>query len=86
MKIIHMILIFLFYSDFIKKFVKQILSIGIKKGVTLNVNLPDCSFKNLKGVKYCNQGDRFLKEKYDKKKIIIFGYAVISLVKTQISK
>ncbi len=55
------------YSDFIKKFVKQILNIGIKKGVTLNVNLPDCSFKNLKGVKYCNQGEGFWKEKYDKK-------------------
>ena len=30
--------------------------------------------KNLK-VKYCNQGEGFWKEKYDKKKIIIFGYA-----------
>ena len=39
----------------------------VLKGVTLNVNLPDCSFKNLKGVKYCNQGEGFGKEKYDKK-------------------
>lgn len=60
------------FTNFIIKFVKQVLNIGIKKGVTLNINLPDCSYKNLKGAKFCNQGKGFWKEKYDKKENIYF--------------
>ena len=44
------------YNDFLFLFIKHILKNNIEKGVTLNINLPNISYKDIQGVKVCRQG------------------------------
>ncbi len=44
------------YNDFLFLFITHVLKHNIENGVTLNINLPDLSYKDIKGVKVCRQG------------------------------
>jgi 5'-nucleotidase len=54
-------------STFIKNVVKESLLHGIPKNVVLNVNIPQLSTANIKGVKICRQAKANWKEKFDKR-------------------
>lgn len=51
------------YDDFLDLLIKYLLKKKIQKGVTLNINLPDISYDNIKGVKVCRQGKGVWTEK-----------------------
>ena len=51
----------------VKNIVKKSLENGIPKGVVLNVNIPNASEKELKGIKICRQARANWKEKFDKR-------------------
>lgn len=55
-------------ADFIKKIVLESLSHGIPQGVVLNVNIPNASKNELRGIKICRQARANWKEKFDKRK------------------
>jgi len=44
------------YEEFLDLLIKYLLKKNLEKGVTLNINLPDISYDNVKGVKVCRQG------------------------------
>ena len=39
-----------------KYLIRKILSFHVINGVTLNINIPDIPFKDIKGIKVCRQG------------------------------
>jgi 5'-nucleotidase len=65
---------FSWHADFTaaKKFVKEIvlsvLKNGLSEGTVLNVNIPNLSEKEIKGVKVCRQANGYWKEDFDKRK------------------
>ncbi len=44
------------YDKFLSLFIKKILENNIEGGVTLNMNIPNLSYEDIKGVKVCRQG------------------------------
>lgn len=65
-------------NEFLHLFIKKILKNNIKEGVTLNVNIPNLSYKKIKGVKICRQGKgKWIEKIISKKKkneIVITGH------------
>tara|TARA_B100001250_G_C19708438_1_gene748018 strand:- start:68 stop:832 length:765 start_codon:yes stop_codon:yes gene_type:complete len=55
------------YNNFIKNIVNHILNVGLKGGVTLNINIPNIPYSKIKGIKLCNQGQGNWEEEYKKK-------------------
>ena len=66
------------FANFLDFFIKKVLKNSIIEGVTLNVNLPDLSYQNIKGVKVCRQGKGKWVEKIisknNKNEILITGH------------
>jgi len=58
---------FSYFKNFIKNIATHILNVGLKNGVTLNINIPDIPFSKIKGIKVCHQGDGNWVEEYEKK-------------------
>ena len=54
-------------NDYIKKIVENVLNNGLKKGVVLNVNLPNLTKEKVKGIKVCRQAKSYWEEKFDKR-------------------
>ena len=54
------------YNNFIKNIVNHILSAGLKRGVTLNINIPNIPYSKIKGIQFCNQGQGNWEEEYKK--------------------
>ena len=55
------------FKKFIINIANYILNTGLKNGVTLNINIPDAPFLEIKGIKLCNQGNGNWEEEYEKK-------------------
>ena len=51
----------------VKKITTKALSEGIPKGTALNVNFPNLSYEEIKGIKVCNQANAYWIEKFDKR-------------------
>mgnify|MGYP001424143819 CR=1 FL=1 len=51
----------------VKAITKQVLNNSLKKGVCLNVNIPDVKFELIKGIKVCRQGRAFWDDTFDKR-------------------
>lgn len=49
------------------KVIETVLANGLPKGVCLNVNIPDVSSADLKGIKVCRQGYAFWEDRFDKR-------------------
>jgi len=47
--------------------IPQVLKNGLQKGVCLNVNIPNVSAENLKGIKVCRQAYAFWEDRFDKR-------------------
>ena len=66
------------YDKFLENLIRKILSYHVIKGVTLNINIPDIPFKDIKGIKVCRQGKGKWVEKINSKnkknKFIITGH------------
>ena len=54
-------------ESFIKKITLNVLNNGLPKGVILNVNIPNLSEKDIKGIKVCRQARANWVEKFDKR-------------------
>lgn len=54
-------------SKYIKKITRQVLKHGLPNGVVLNVNIPNLSKKELKGIKICRQAKAHWIEEFDKR-------------------
>lgn len=50
-----------------REIVGRVLSEGLPKGICLNVNVPDISEEELKGIKVCSQANGFWKEEFEKR-------------------
>ena len=55
------------YKTYVKKICLEVLKNGLKKGVSLNVNIPHIKKREIKGVKICRQADANWIEKFDKR-------------------
>ena len=51
----------------VKGITKQVLNNSLKRGVCLNVNIPDVKFELIKGIKVCRQGRAFWDDTFDKR-------------------
>ena len=51
----------------VKAITKQVLDNSLKRGVCLNVNIPDVKFELIKGIKVCRQGRAFWDDTFDKR-------------------
>ena len=51
----------------VKAITKQVLNNSLKRGVCLNVNIPDVKFELIKGIKVCRQGRAFWDDTFDKR-------------------
>ena len=51
----------------VKAITKQVLNNSLKKGVCLNVNIPDVKFELIKGIKVCRQARAFWDDTFDKR-------------------
>ena len=60
------------FTPFIKNVINHVLNTGLKNKITLNINIPDIPFSEIKGVKICKQGDGNWIEKYRKKEEAFF--------------
>jgi len=58
---------FLAASKVVKNITKKILKNGLKKGTCLNVNIPDVTFDEIKGVRVCRQGKAYWDDTFDKR-------------------
>ena len=56
------------FKQFIIKISLHVLKAKLPLGVTLNINFPDLPFRQIKGVRICNQGDGHWVEDYKLKK------------------
>ena len=54
-------------EEYIKKISQQVLSNGLPKGITLNVNFPPKQNQNIKGIKVCRQAHAKWQEEFDKR-------------------
>lgn len=54
-------------KSFIKKIALQVLENGLPEGVILNVNFPNLSEKEIKGIKVCRQAKAMWEERFDKR-------------------
>ena len=54
-------------KKYVKIIAKNVLEHGLKKGIVLNVNIPDLEEHNIKGVKICRQAKANWKEAFDKR-------------------
>lgn len=55
-------------KHFVKTIAEQAIAEGLPKGVVLNVNLPDLSKNDIKGIKICRQAKAKWQEEFDKRK------------------
>lgn len=55
-------------KSFVKTITKNVLKEGIPNGVVLNVNIPNVSKKDIKGIKICRQAKANWVEEFDKRK------------------
>ena len=66
------------YNKFLENLIRKILSHPFIKGLTLNINMPDIPFKDVKGIKVCRQGKgkwiEKINSKNKKNKFIITGH------------
>ncbi|MBH75802.1 MAG: 5'/3'-nucleotidase SurE [Flavobacteriales bacterium] len=64
------------YDNFLENLIRKILSSHLIKGVTLNINIPSITCKDLRGIKVCRQGKGKWIEKINSKKnkFIITGH------------
>ena len=51
----------------VKQLVEKVLQNGMPEGVCLNVNIPDVSEENFKGIKVCHQAKAFWEDSFDKR-------------------
>jgi 5'-nucleotidase len=58
---------FLSSIKYIKQIIKKVISIGIKKGTCLNVNIPDVEENLINGIQICRQGRAFWDDTFDKR-------------------
>tara|TARA_B100001057_G_scaffold501257_2_gene622711 strand:- start:4607 stop:5383 length:777 start_codon:yes stop_codon:yes gene_type:complete len=67
------------YDNFLENLIRKILSSHLIKGVTLNINIPSITCKDLRGIKVCRQGkgkniEKINSKKNKKNKFIITGH------------
>ena len=55
-------------KHFVKTISEMVLKHGLPNGIVLNVNIPDISEKNIKGIKICRQAKANWVEEFDKRK------------------
>ncbi len=55
-------------KSFIKKITESVIENGLPKGVVLNVNIPNVSKNEIKGIKICRQAKGNWEEEFDKRK------------------
>ncbi len=55
------------YEPFIRKVIDYVLSVGLELGSCLNVNIPDVSANEIKGIKICRQAKAQWIEKFDQR-------------------
>jgi len=55
-------------SHYARKIIEGVLTNGIPKGISLNVNIPEGGFERVKGVKICRQNKGVWREEFDKRK------------------
>ena len=55
-------------NQFVKTITENVLKNGLPNGIVLNVNIPNISIENIKGVKICRQAKANRVEEFDKRK------------------
>jgi 5'-nucleotidase len=55
-------------KSYVKTIAKMVLKHGLPNGIVLNVNIPDLSKKDIKGIKICRQAKANWVEEFDKRK------------------
>lgn len=53
---------------YLTQMIKQALAHPLPKGIALNVNIPNVSHEEIKGVKVCRQADAYWEESYERRK------------------
>ena len=53
--------------EVVRRIVKKVLENGMPKNICLNVNVPDVTFGNIRGIRTCKQAHAFWEDRFDKR-------------------